>query len=91
MRIDSIKNTNPNTDTYKPISFKSTTKNEAALSIQNPDNTKFEDSFEKSTEADAVQNPNMLTAFLGKGKKAWDTFIQAGQNIPADWNPYLSY
>jgi len=72
MRINSIQTTR-NTY-YKPISFRSTSANEAVLSIQNPDSTQFKRNMQRTLDADAVQS-NPVKALVGKVRKSLDVFF----------------
>lgn len=72
MRINSINVIKPN-NIYKPISFKSSSSSEAALSIQNPDVAQFERNFKGTVKADAVQS-NPVKAIAYKVLRAFNLF-----------------
>ena len=81
MRINSIQ-TNRNTN-YRPISFKSTSSNEAVLSIQNPDSTQFKRNMQRTIDSDAVLS-NPVTALAGKLRRSMDMFFKP--NFKNDYN-----
>jgi len=73
MRINSIQtNTNRN---YKQLSFRSTSSNEAVLSIQNPDSTQFKRNMQRTVDSDAVQS-NPVKALFGKLSKSVDVLFR---------------
>jgi len=74
MRINSIQ-TNLNNRYNKPISFQSTSSNEAVLSIQNPDTTQFKRNMQRTIDADAVLS-NPITAFVGKLGKTMNVLFK---------------
>ena len=74
MRINSIQ-TNLNTKYSRPISFTSTSSNEAVLSIQNPDTTQFKRNMQRTIDADAVLT-NPIKAFVGKLGKTMDVLFK---------------
>lgn len=74
MRVIPIQ-TYTNTKPTQPISFKSTSSDEASLSVQNPDKTQFKESMKAAMKADAVLT-NPIEALVRKIGSAIAKFMR---------------